>query len=199
MNHNTASLKLASIFKEYWIPIVIGVAGLICLGYGLIYLLGSNQSAGEADEIVFEASENPEKPVKKIMIDIEGAVVSPGVYSLNEESRIQDVLILAGGLSPNANREWMAKNLNLAARLSDAMKIYIPSENEEVLVDETNSGQININSASESELDTLYGVGPATAKKIIDNRPYQTVDDLLSKKAVTDKVFEQIKDSIVAY
>ncbi len=205
MNKTTASSKLASIFKEYWIPIVIGSLGLICLGYGLIYLFGSSSSASE---IVFEANDSSKESLKKIMVDVEGAVVNPGVYSLTEDSRIQDALILAGGLSAEADRTWIAKSLNLAAKLSDATKIYIPSKDEKTIVEDTSlnegslgvdSKQININTANENELDTLYGVGPATAKKIIDNRPYSTIDDLLSKSVVSNKVFEQIKDDIIVY
>ena len=63
----------------------------------------------------------------------------------------------------------------------------------------TASGLININSASESELDTLTGVGPVTIGKIIDNRPYNTLEELVSKKAVSKSVFEKIKDSISLY
>ncbi len=205
MNNSTASSKLASIFKEYWIPIVIGSLGLICLGYGLIYLFGSSSNT---NEIVFEAKDDSRESLKKIMVDVEGAVLNPGVYSLSEDSRIQDALVLAGGLSADANREWIAKSLNLAAKLSDATKIYIPSTNESFNLENTSltenslgitSKQININTANESELDTLYGVGPATAKKIIDNRPYSEINDLLSKNVVSSKVYEQIKDDITTY
>ena len=58
---------------------------------------------------------------------------------------------------------------------------------------------VNINTASETELDALPGVGPVTAQKIISNRPYQKIDDLVSKKAVGASVFSKIKDQISIY
>ena len=61
------------------------------------------------------------------------------------------------------------------------------------------SGLIDINAASESELDTLSGIGPVTAGKIIDNRPYGSLEELVSKKAVSSSVFEKIKDHISVY
>jgi len=200
------SHKLASISKEYWLPIAIGVLGLMFLGYGLIYLLGSSTST---NDIVFEAGENSKNSVKKIMVDVEGAVVNPGVYSLNEDARIQDALIAASGISASADRKWIAKNLNLAAKLSDAVKIYIPNAGDDQalagvksassVAGVSASGQININSSRIDELDTLSGIGPVTAQKIIDNRPYSSIDDLISKKIVSSKVFEQIKEKITAY
>jgi competence protein ComEA len=210
MDYESLGTKLASIFKQYWLPIIIGVLGLIFLGYGLIYLIGSSKGN---DGIVFEASENSEKSVKKIMVDVEGAVVKPGVYSIDSEARVQDALISASGLSANADRDWIAKNVNLAAKVSDSTKIYIPSigESKTILgISASNSvtagssgigsgGQININSAASDELDTLPGIGPVTAGKIIDNRSYSTIDDLLSKKVISSKVFDEIKDRITAY
>lgn len=112
-------------------------------------------------------------------------------------------MIAAGGLSARADREWVAKNLNLAMKLTDGAKVYVPAFGEnagapgssEALV----SGTININTGSASELDGLPGVGPVTAQKIIDNRPYSSVQDLLSKKAVNQKVFDNIKDKISVF
>ena len=60
-------------------------------------------------------------------------------------------------------------------------------------------GKININTASVSELDRLWGVGPATAEKIIGGRPYSSVEELLSKKAVKSNVYERIKDEVSVY
>ncbi len=113
------------------------------------------------------------------------------------------------GLPEKADRNWVEKNLNLAAKLSDGAKIYIPKLGElqnnttnfvqgissEGNVTGSNS-LINVNTVSASELDTLHGVGPVTAQKIISNRPYQSVDELLSKKSVNSKVFSQIKDKV---
>lgn len=199
--------KFIPILRKYWIPIMFGVLGLILLVYGLIGLAASKSS----DEIILEKAGNNENQInqKKMIIDIEGAVISPGVYELPEDSRIKDIVVKAGGLSQNADRTWFAKNINLAAKLADGTKLYIPFEGEIVKlspqtdtgtnVEGMTSGLININTASESQLDALPGVGPVTVSKIIQNRPYQTIDELVSRKAMGSKVFENIKDQIVTY
>ncbi|MEK7186068.1 MAG: ComEA family DNA-binding protein [Patescibacteria group bacterium] len=195
--------KLSPIIRKYWVPIVFAVLGLILLGYGLIGLFASESSS---DVVLEKASEDKtESSVGKIIIDIEGAVISPGVYDLPVNSRIKDIIVRAGGLSQDADRVWFAKNINLAAKLTDGSKLYIPFKGDSpspVLGTSSSLGTgsvsdlININTASESQLDSLPGVGPATASKIINNRPYQSLEELVSKKALGSKVFENIKDKI---
>jgi competence protein ComEA len=201
--------KYTPFLKRNVIPLLLGFLGLICFGYGLMELIPHKE---EKQDILFESAsdqstivKNDVSPVKQatITIDIEGAVLKPGVYSLPEESRVQDALIASGGLAKNADHQKLAKQLNLASKVTDGGKIYIPFEGEDVLA---SSGQtvlgyaaasmININAASISELDTLSGIGKVTADKIIANRPYGTVDELVSKKIVGKKVFEQIKNKI---
>jgi|SRR3989344_1423165 len=198
--------KWSPIVRKFWLPIVLGLVGLILLGYGLIGLIASSSS----DDIVIEkastSSNNTNVSSGNIFADIEGAVVSPGVYSLPKDSRIKDLIIKAGGLSENADREWFAKNVNLALRLTDGSKLYIISKGEAGTTIQVSgqtfgsstslSGLININSATEKELDSLPGIGPATTSKIIQNRPYQAIEDLIDKKIVSSKVFEGIKDKI---
>ena len=142
-----------------------------------------------------------------IYVDVGGAVEKPGVYQLQSSSRVNEALVIAGGLGEEADREWVERNLNLAAKVTDGQKIYIPS------IQETNTNKvgpsqskgptfdnlININTATVAELDTLWGVGEATAKKIIDSRPYGSVEELLTKKAVKNNVYEAIKDKITTY
>ena len=195
--------------KRHWPPLILGFAGLILLGYGLIGLFVPSSNS---KDIIFERGDSSQNatPSGQIVVDVEGAVVSPGVYNLPKDSRVKDALIASGGVSGEADRLWVSKNLNLALKLSDGVKIYIPFEGEKqsspALSGSTGGsstigigGTININSASEKELDALPGVGPVTAQKIIDNRPYQTLEELVSKKAVTNSVFEKIKDKITLY
>ena len=139
-----------------------------------------------------------------IKVDVEGAVARPGIYELAVGSRMEDLLTKAGGLSAEADREWVAKSLNRAQKLTDGAKVYVPKQNERVESREGKSGvagssitgKINVNTASASELDKLWGVGPATAQKIIENRPYQTVEELLSKKVLKKNVYERIFDEL---
>ncbi|MBI1919158.1 ComEA family DNA-binding protein [Candidatus Microgenomates bacterium] len=185
---------------------ILGGAGilLILIGFFSIIISGSNSK----NEIIFEPDSQATASAQ-IMVDIEGAVVNPGVYQLKSEARLQDGLIAAGGLSAAADRDYIAKNLNLAIKLKDGAKIYIPRDGESVSLPAqtgqksqtigASDGLINVNTASLSELDKLPGVGPVTGQKIIDNRPYGDVNELLSKKIVGQKVFEQIKEKITIY
>lgn len=205
--------KLYPILRKYWLPIILGVLGLIFLVYGLIGLMASKSSS---DVVLQKPSEqignNNNDNTHKIIVDIEGAVISPGVYELSKDARMKDLIVKSGGLSASADRIWFAKNMNLASKLADGSKIYIPAIGERVdsasmntgvmgvsASQDSQNGLVNINTGTSSELDSLPGIGPVTASKIIQNRPYQAVDELLSKKVVGSKVFSQIKDKVSAY
>lgn len=139
---------------------------------------------------------------KKVRIDIEGAVQQPGIYEMTNDSRIQDVLITAGGMTAKANRTYVSKNINLAQRVYDGLKIYVPEETEtynQVLGDKSTdyiSDVVNINTASVSQLDNLPGIGEVTANKIIGGRPYQSISQLIEKHIVSQSVYQKIKDRI---
>jgi competence protein ComEA len=204
--------------KPHLLPVGLGLVGVGFLAYGLFSLIPQRQ---EKPDILFEAASTQAESTlaqekntsPKITVDIEGAVQKPGVYDLPSDARVQDALIAAGGMSTDADREKVAKGLNLAAKLTDGGKIYIPrigdpttgsglassGQGQTVLGTETPSGSININTASSSELDKLQGVGPVTAEKIIGSRPYAIVEELVKKKVVSQKVFEQIKGQITVY
>ena len=181
---------------------------MIFFAYGLIGLFAANKSGSES--ITFEAnsSTSQNSEAKTILVDVEGSVVKPGVYKLPENSRIQDAFVAAGGLSAQADRNYIAKNINLATKLIDSAKIYVPNLGEAVSeVSAPNSSTqgmvagalININTVSESQLDSLPGIGPVTAQKIIAGRPYGSISELKDKKIVGAKVFDQIKDKITIY
>ena len=208
--NNELVLRLLPILKKHFLPLGLGLLGLMFLVYGLIVFLGNSQPQG--NDMVFESSgtnatSSSQINQSRLAVDVEGAVVKNGVYKLPFDSRIQDALIAAGGLSSTADRAWVEKNLNLAAKLTDGAKVYIPRIGESESIKGITSikgsanatGQININSASESELDRLPGVGPVTAQKIISGRPYGTIEDLINKKIVSSTVFGQIKDKISVY
>jgi competence protein ComEA len=178
--------------KRNLLIVILVLAGLICFGYGLISLSSHEDTNNEIT--IGEV----ESDVVKIKADIEGAVIRPGVYELSGDSRIEDLIVAAGGLSSDANREYITKNINLAQKITDASKVYIPREGEKAVLSSssTESGLININTGSKAELDKLPGIGEVTAEKIINNRPYQSLEELVSKKIITSKVFEDIKDKV---
>ena len=144
---------------------------------------------------------------EKIWVDVGGGVVSPGVYELSSGQRVKDALVAAGGLSGSADREYVAKMINMADKISDGQKIYIPLMNtpgskvtQSVDKSDNPGGVlINVNTASQSQLDSLWGVGSERAKAIIDNRPYKTVDELVSKKVLPKNVVEKNKTILTVY
>lgn len=208
--------KYYPLLKQHWLTIALGFLGLIFFGYGMISLFFASRSTSQ--DILFEAKDSDsgnistspkeENLAVNLTVDIEGSVVKPGVYRLPLDSRIQDALVAAGGLSASADRDFIAKTINLATKLSDGAKIYIPktgeSSNSTAIMGTTGIvgsavNQININSASEQELDSLPGIGPATSQKIISGRPYSSINDLLDRRIVGSKVFDQIKEKISVY
>ncbi|MFO0703382.1 MAG: helix-hairpin-helix domain-containing protein [Patescibacteria group bacterium] len=154
---------------------------------------------------------------QNIYVDISGAVNKPGVYSVKNGSRLFQLIDIADGLSIEADREFLARNYNLAIPVEDQQKIYIPkitdvenglfteniknvSTKVNQLSDDTEfvnqsksiNNKISINTASVAELESLSGVGEVTAQRIISGRPYNSVDDLLSKDIVKQALFDKI-------
>lgn len=188
--------NLLPVIRQNMLPIFIGSFGviLILLGFIQVFTKTNNEPS-----LVLEKAETSNE---EIVVDVEGALMNPGVYKLSSSARMVDALAIAGGLSESADRVWVEKNINLAKRISDGLKIYIPRVGEEVdlsqdsSIGEESGDMIDINSASITELESLPGVGSVTAQKIIDGRPYSSVEELLSKKLVGKATFEKIKSNI---
>ncbi len=139
-----------------------------------------------------------------IVVDIEGAVITPGVYELGMGSRIKDLLAKAGGMSEKADRIYCEKNVNLAEILKDGQKYYIPTISNTpadagYLEAGTASKKINVNTATLAQLDTLWGVGAVRAEIIVKNRPYGSLDDLVKKGAMSKQILEKNKDLLTIY
>lgn len=192
--------------KPYWLT--VGLAGILLLVVGVFSaILISNKATDKGVEIVEIDDSGEAEKGKEVYVDVAGAVMKPGLYKLSPGARMNDALVAGGGLGEKADREWLNKNLNLAAKIIDGTKIYIPfagegnSNKDRPSYDKGLSltDKININTASSAELDTLWGVGPATAEKIISNRPYGSVEELLTKKAVKSNVYETIKEKVAVY
>ena len=196
--------RLISFSKENILALVIAGIGLVLVLLGLIQVF---QNSSKNSRLILEEGEKEEQ-ISEIMVDVGGAVINPGVYSLPSSARTVDALAAAGGISGNADRDWVDKNLNLAKKVTDGLKIYVPRTGEQILSNSASSQVsqggsaagpvINVNTASKSELETLSGVGPVTADKIINGRPYSDIEDLRISKIVGNAVFEKIKDKISA-
>jgi competence protein ComEA len=184
-----------------------GIVGGL-LGAGVL-LLVAGAPRGQPVEL------KPPPTAAPIIVHVSGAVGQPGVYPLPEGSRIQDAIESAGGLQNAA--EPLA--LNLAARLEDGDQLWIPAEGEAdlqlspgspastpVLAPQDGTtparadGLIEINTASQAELESLPGIGPVTASKIIAYREekglFKTVEQILDVPGIGPATFERIKDLI---
>jgi competence protein ComEA len=138
----------------------------------------------------------------KIVVEIKGEIMNPNIYWLKEESIIEDLISEAGGLRPDAD---MSK-INRAEKLKNHQSINIANKNQAKEVatasttDEKASLIININTASEAELDTLPGIGPSRAKDIISYREekggFNAIEDIKNIKGIGEASFEKLKDKI---
>lgn len=194
------------LFEHKW-NVLLVLLGLLFIGAG-VFLFRAGVFKGDKIEIIDQSQETPES-ASEVLVEISGAVEKPGVYRILASERVERLLIEAGGVSVDADREWVEKNLNRAAKLADGQKIYIPHQGELGIRNYELGGKadnspgaisriVNINTATLSDLDKLPGIGTVRAQAIIDNRPYSSVNDLLSKKAVPASVFEKIKEQITA-
>ncbi|KYO64745.1 ComEA family DNA-binding protein [Thermovenabulum gondwanense] len=165
----------------------------------LLVFFFKNMAGQEEVAFKLEGAENlkdPEIMEKEIFVYITGAVKNPGVYKLRDGDRVKDLVEIAGGLDENAD----LLSVNLAKKLTDEEKIHIPRVDESGSEKSVKDGRININTADETELDKLPGIGPSLAKRIIDYRnthgPFKKIDEIKNVAGIGDKKFQDIKDLI---
>jgi competence protein ComEA len=150
----------------------------------------------------------------KIKVSIAGAVANAGVYELDSSAIVADVVSAAGGFKKEVDKVYVARDLNLAKVLKTGEHFYIPFAAERDLkalvlppAGGVGSGSgagsgggvvqlVNINTATSEQLQTLSGIGPSTADKIIAARPYTKIDDLLNVSGIGPATLEKIKNSI---
>lgn len=171
--------------------IIFSICLLICCG-------GCKSSDLEEiplDDIVI-AEEQAEETKKEIYVYVCGAVKEPGVYKMQENSRAYEAIQAAGGFLDGAAEE----SVNQASIIDDEMTIYIPTEEEILKSQRSDSGKININTATQEELMELPGVGEAKAKEIISYRnvhgSFKQIEDIMSISGIKEGLFEKIKEYI---
>jgi competence protein ComEA len=142
-----------------------------------------------------------------VVVDVGGAVRQPGVYRLAIGSRVVDALEAAGGPADDIDLD----HINLAATVADGQRVWISRRGELPPIGAStsagssggsaNAGPLDLNSATLEQLDALTGVGPATAKAIIDRRTqlgrFRSVDDLLTVKGIGSSKLDSIRSSVV--
>lgn len=196
--------KLFEAIDRFKLPLGLSFVGLVLITGGIF---ASNLNKKVKTESFPKESLVESK--KQLSVDVSGAVKNPGVYQLSDGSRIEQAIEKAGGFADNANKEYVSKILNLAQKLNDGSKIYIPTEGETASTEQAGAevnvasvskySQININTAAQVELEALPGIGPVSASRIISERPYQKTEDLIDKKIIGKAVYEKIKNSLVVY
>lgn len=206
---------MGSFTKKEQIVILVLVL-IVSISLGFKYVLKDiikpkdqiSENIEEIDSVKDEIEEIEESPI--ILVHISGQVYNPGIYQLVKGDRVNDAVNLAGGLTKNADLD----RINLAKKVADEEKIYIPEVGEEIahevnsinaiaLTESTtnsNNGIININTCSKSELESLPGIGTVTADKIIEYRndnPFKSIEEIMNVSGIGDKKFEGIKNLII--
>jgi len=198
-------------WRVYQMPIILGVLSFLFVAISVLIFAKSYQQvtpivfSSEAPDVAGESTRSATSA--QILVDVEGAVVRPGVYRLPKGSRVDDAIVAAGGYSRLVDGAMVAKILNRAAKLADGSKLYIPEkgsvpsgsgQSSLPKRSDVNSfvGVVNINVATQSELEALSGVGPVTAGKIISGRPYARIEELVEKKAMSQGLYTKLKDKM---
>jgi competence protein ComEA len=189
---------------------IAGVGGALIVGAIAVVIAlsggGAGTVVGPSDGLAAVGSDPPQGARSEIVVDVVGAVVDPGVYRLGPGARVGDAIDAAGGFSPRVDAARVAAQLNLAATLQDGAQVRVPSRDETPPPGDgiatgdggggSGSGLMNINTASQSELEELPGIGPVTAEKIIASRataPFAAIEDLRERDLVFESVFEDIR------
>lgn len=156
----------------------------------------NSSSTSTTTEILKE--ETPDQP-STVIIDVKGEILKPGVYEIDSQSRVNDVIQLAGGFTEGADQTMV----NLAQKVQDEMIIVIPKIGEASAVTEQNGSgndKIKINYATKAEIEGLNGIGPSKAQAIIQYREengfFKSTDDLLLVSGIGEKTLENLKDDV---
>jgi competence protein ComEA len=204
---------VAGLVKENPIPFVLFIIGMILFGASVFFFRGEFSKSGTIEVIDVDSDKS-----EVLVVEVSGAVDTPGVYELEKGSRVEEALKKAGGVVDSADIDWIERTLNRAAKAKDGQKIYIPyiedsNQHSEVLSakdfdrDQTISSEnlpetekrVNINQATQEELEELWGIGPVTGKNIIEQRPYSNIEELLEKNILKKNVYDRNKDLMTVY
>ena len=206
---------MINFFKQRKMVIIIAILVIILIGRK-IYDSNYFEEANSEEILVKDKKESIKKDEEEediMAVHVTGEVKKPGVVKVKEGSRIEDIIEAAGGLTENAD----TTNINLAYMVEDGMKIRIPSSNEEdieenyisvdsgkrvIMSDESNNSSliVNINTANETELEQLPGIGPSISSKIVDyrnqNGKFKNIEDIKNVTGIGDSKYEKIKNFI---
>lgn len=199
---------------RHMVPVLAGLGGLAAgaalaaLGVVVLDLMPPAEPAvgfGEplgAESVLATSAWDHAQASAGIVVDVAGAVAQPGLHRLGSGDRVGDAIEAAGGFAPRADLAAASQTLNLAQPLEDGAKVLVP----ELGIDRpvaiaADDGRIDLNRAGQAELETLPGVGPVTARKILDaraERRFGGVRDLRTRGLVGESVYEDVKSLVRA-
>ncbi|MDS0528385.1 helix-hairpin-helix domain-containing protein [Clostridium sp. SHJSY1] len=187
------------------VTLLIGVTLFILYSY--YFKNGEKElNKNETESMFIEDKVEPvkaENNEKQIVVEIKGEINSPNVYWIKEDSIVEDLIKMAGGIKEGAD----ISKINRAEKLKNHQSVIIPNKNDSKNIeisspntDVSRPDIIDINTADEKKLDTLPGIGLAKAKEIIsyreENGEFKSIEDLKNVKGIGDSLFEKIKDKI---
>jgi competence protein ComEA len=172
--------------------LVLAVAGLLFLA-GLVL-----RDITEDSPPALVINEAPDAAGGAVVVHVSGAVSAPGVYELPADARVQDAVLAAGGANPDADVDAV----NLARRLRDGEKITLPAVRRGSAAPAAPTlvpGQtLDLNSATQAQLDALPGIGEAYSRRIVDSRtvdgPYTSVEELVTRRVLPESTLAAIRD-----
>ncbi|HFI0481668.1 TPA: helix-hairpin-helix domain-containing protein [Streptococcus suis] len=204
------------ILKEYkWQIALPAAAGLLLTTFlifsqpaksdqtGLTDFPQTEQTLSSQEQTDGSSTASSEEP-SQLVVDVKGAVAKPGLYTLAAGARVNDAVKAAGGLTSQSD----PKSINLAQKLSDEAVVYVASKDENISVvasttassamsQEGNESKVNLNTATEADLQTISGIGAKRAADIIAYREanggFKSVDDLNNVSGIGDKTMESIR------
>jgi competence protein ComEA len=201
-------------------------AGVLAVAAFVVAASGSTGRGVTVDNgaVVLDASARPSAGSASpsfgdVVVDVQGAVLQPGVHHLAGGSRVADAIAAAGGYGPRVDAVRAGRELNLAAQLHDGDRVLVPSRDDPPETAGGGSGStggggagsgsaaggsgagglVDLNHATASELDALPGVGPVTAQKIIaarEEQPFATIEALRDRKVIGASAFDKLKDLV---
>jgi competence protein ComEA len=175
---------LAELERYRWLIVALFAVPLLS---GLMYLAADRLD--DPDQLVVSSSD---EPLGEVRVYVAGAVRNPGVYTLSEDQRWIDAIEAAGGFSPDANQ----LAVNLAKRVADEDQIIVPALSAGVAAGASQGPLVNINTATQSELDSLPGIGEVRSASIVQSRetdgPFTSPDELVSRGLIPRSALEDI-------